>query len=874
MTIARCRSCETPIPDGARFCASCGAATPTGISGETSAGPLGALDESALQHRLQQAVGEAFEIRRLLGMGGFGAVFAARDVKLQRDVAIKVLRPELLASRETLGRFGREARSVAQLRHPNVIPVYQVGESEGLAWFVMPLVEGETLRAVLDREERLPPDEVRRILAQAADALQAAHERGLVHRDIKPENIMLEGRGRRVLLMDFGIAKALADPQSGLTGTGMIIGTPQYMSPEQAGGEKSLDHRSDQYSLALLGYRMLMGVDLFEGDSLPSVIRKQLVAQPPDLRRELPDAPPYLVQAITRALAREPDERFPDMEAFGKALAPKDSGRTPAADGIDEVALAHDLPISRPLLIAGVVGLVVFGAGYHVAYRPVFTPVGLSGDSAWTIGRSFMASMGAAGSFREVEIYRADSGSRYLVDLLGRDGARRWSDQYLPHSNWHLRWFRPGEREEWKVAVAAGGRIVSFDHVIGDAAPGAQLERDSAQAIATAFLAARGWSTDGMQQTAATSQQRPARRDHDFTWLRPVSARAGETGTGAAPGGLRLEVGVRGDRVGRLNASVFVPDDVRRRYEAQSRTMLTVTVILAAVALVVTLLIWQGRARRLRWRGAVRVAAVMALGIFLVLVNESRAIAMFMYDTNQSWMTFQFTQPVVYLFLAAFFGGAVLVIFACLDAFGRVQLPSGFRGYREILGGRWRATAVRLELWNGAGLAGALLGLTVLEQVAGRMLPGVSALSPPDSAGPVNAMFPPLEVLDALTTALALAALMALGVMAVRKVVRGAVPAALLFAAVIALLVPFEIAPYPLGAAIRFPEILVMALGFGLGGWLALATGLFVSSAVSSGLTLLLGGVPGFTASGILLLLLAAAPALILVLNPKKQRPA
>ena len=874
MASVRCSSCETPVPDGALFCAAFGAATPTGVSGESSARPLGSFDEAAFRRRLQVAVGDAFEVQRLLGVGGFGAVFAARDVKLQREVAIKVLRPELLASRDTIERFEREARSVAQLRHPNIVPVYQVGESQGLAWFVMPLVQGETLREVLNREGRLAAEEVRRILSEAADGLQVAHERGLVHRDIKPENIMLEGRGRRVLLMDFGIAKALGDPQTGLTGTGMIVGTPQYMSPEQAGSEKDLDHRSDQYSLAVLGYRMLAGTDLFEGDSLPSIIRKQLMAELPDIRRQVPGVPPEMSQAITRALSRERDERFPDMVAFAKALAPRDAVRTARSDGIDEVALAPDLPVSRPLLVAGLVGLIVFGALYGTAYRPFFMPLDLSKDSAWAVGKDFLASMGAAGSFREAAVHHADSaeGNRHLIERLGRAEARRWADQYLPRSHWHLRWFRPGEQEEWKIGVSSGGRIVSFDHVMGDEAPGAQLEVDSAQALAAAFVAARGWSLEGMQRTGATSQQRPGRRDHDFTWLRPLPALAGEGGTGATPGGLQLVVSVRGDRVGGFNAVVLVPDNVRRGYEAQqtARTPLSIALALAGVALVVTVAIVQGRARRLRWRGPFRIAAVVALATVVWMVFQTRVVSAFMYPTSQPWMTFEAIQLAVQFAGAAFLGGILLVLLACLEALGRTQAPSCLRGYRDVTLGRWRGTAIRSEISNGFGIAGLILGINALAQLAQRVLPGARILAPADGVGPVDAVVPALNAMDALGSAVAGAALLVMSVLVVRKRVAGVLPAAAILAAVVALLGPAGVSPYVLGVAVVFPGMLVMALGASMGGWLGLAIGLFVSECVSMSLGLL-GGVPGYGASGAILLVVAAAPLLLLAAGRKSQ---
>src|SRR6185295_651460 len=179
--------------------------------------------------RLARALGAVYELGDRLGFGGFAQVYAAVDTQLKRDVAVKVLRPEL-AGAVVRERFRREAETVARVRHPNIVPIYSVGEGEGLAWYVMPRVTGGSLRARLDREGRLPAAEVRRVLLESASALAVAHRAGLVHRDIKPDNIMLDGDDAHVLLMDFGIAKALGVDAQGLTATGVAIGTPQYMS--------------------------------------------------------------------------------------------------------------------------------------------------------------------------------------------------------------------------------------------------------------------------------------------------------------------------------------------------------------------------------------------------------------------------------------------------------------------------------------------------------------------------------------------------------------------------------------------------------------------------------------------------------------------
>ncbi len=325
-----CPSCNTPLPGMAQFCYVCGTATPAaGIHRDT--GEMVATTHNSgigpaeLIRKLQRALGPGYELAERIGAGGFAEVFRARDLRLKRDLAVKVLRPDLGLSPELLQRFRREAETIAALRNAHIVPIFDVGEAEGLAYIIMPMITGESLRAVLDRDGALPPAEVRRVLREAALGLAAAHDAGMIHRDVKPENIMLEGRDKRVLLMDFGISKAVgaagdADPGQALTTTGIIIGTPQYMSPEQASGDKNIDARSDQYSLAVVGYRMLVGGLPFEGDSTRAVLYQQLVAEAPPIATKVPGVPAALANAIQRALAKEPAERFPTMSEFAAGL--------------------------------------------------------------------------------------------------------------------------------------------------------------------------------------------------------------------------------------------------------------------------------------------------------------------------------------------------------------------------------------------------------------------------------------------------------------------------------------------------------------------------------------------------------------------------
>ncbi len=329
-TTKPCPSCAHPLPLEAAFCMMCGSQTPQAIDKHTgenktysSADRLPSQDKV----RLQRALGTNYELGKLIGRGGFAEVFLVHDKRLKRDLALKALRPDLMLSDQLLTRFRREAETVAALRHPHIVPIYDIGEADGIAYILMPLIQGESLRALLLREGPRPPREAGRILLEAADALEAAHEAGVVHRDIKPENIMLEGKGRRVQLMDFGIAKAIdtSDTTPGLTSTGMLVGTPHYMSPEQAAGDLHLDHRSDQYSLAVVGFQMITGSLPFDGESTRAVLFQQMVGVPKSLRDLVPDVPAPLAFAVDRALAKDPKERFVSMATFAEAMSGPDA---------------------------------------------------------------------------------------------------------------------------------------------------------------------------------------------------------------------------------------------------------------------------------------------------------------------------------------------------------------------------------------------------------------------------------------------------------------------------------------------------------------------------------------------------------------------
>ena len=267
-------------------------------------------------HVLQDALKDRYDIQRELGRGGMATVYYAQDLKHGRAVAIKVLHPDVAAS---LGqdRFLREIEIAARLQHPHILPLYDSGAAGGQFYYVMPFVEGESLRDRLDREKQLAQEDVLRITGQVASALAYAHARGVVHRDIKPENIMLAGD--TAIVADFGIARAEGGGHS-LTQTGTIIGTPTYMSPEQGTGSPDIDGRSDQYSLACVVYEMLVGAPPFTGPTVQAVIARHsmdLVSPPSIVRASIPDT---METALLRALAKTPADRFPTVLMFAEAL--------------------------------------------------------------------------------------------------------------------------------------------------------------------------------------------------------------------------------------------------------------------------------------------------------------------------------------------------------------------------------------------------------------------------------------------------------------------------------------------------------------------------------------------------------------------------
>ena len=304
---------------------------------------------------LSSALADRYRIERELGAGGMATVYLAEDLKHHRKVALKVLDPELGAA-VGADRFLREIETTANLRHPHILPLYDSGQAGGLLYYVMPYVEGESLRDRLNREKQLPIDEALRISREVADALGYAHARGIVHRDIKPENIMLEGG--HAVVADFGIARAVsAAGGDRLTATGMAVGTPYYMSPEQAAGDSGVDGRSDLYSLGCVLYEMLAGQPPFTGPNPQAVTRQHLVTEAAPVTNLRPTVPPEIAGALARTLAKNPADRFNPAAQFVQAI----SASAPAAPA----------PVRRSTSAPFVTGLLVIAiAAAAWALRP------------------------------------------------------------------------------------------------------------------------------------------------------------------------------------------------------------------------------------------------------------------------------------------------------------------------------------------------------------------------------------------------------------------------------------------------------------------------------------------------------------------------
>ena len=454
-----------------------------------------------------------YRIEREVGEGGMATVYLAHDLKHHRRVAIKVLKPALAAA---LGadRFLREITTTASLRHPHILPLYDSGDETGVLYYVMPFVEGESLRDRLDREKQLPVHDAVQIAAEVADALNYAHGRGVVHRDIKPENILLESG--HAVVADFGIAQAIDLAGGGrLTDTGIAIGTPTYMSPEQAAGGKDLDGRSDLYALACVVYEMLAGQPPFTGPTAESVLHQHLVAPPPPVTQLRPAVSADIAGALQRALTKTPADRFPAVAQFADAL-------TRGAPGVERGGRSAGRVVwpRRALVAGGVALLAALGVvGILVLRRPL-KPLRLGHRTQVTLdpGLEIDPSLSADGKLvaysdsRGALVVREVAGGAPVQVLRAGDDKGRWpvwlpdgqrivfvsprGIEVVPALGGVPRLLIAGTHLDRGIAVAPDGQTLAF--VSHDTLYAEPLAGGRARAVTTGWeLHSPVWSRDG-----------------------------------------------------------------------------------------------------------------------------------------------------------------------------------------------------------------------------------------------------------------------------------------------------------------------------------------------------------------------------------------
>ena len=457
-----CAHCASPLPDGSRFCVNCGADLE-----EPSSGATASLDDAGvakLTRMLREETAGEYEIEREIARGGMGVVYLATEIQLRRRVAIKVLPPTLTFGEAAIQRFRREARTAAALAHPNIIPIYRVSSGGELMWYSMKLLEGKSLDTLLKAQEHFAFEDAIAVLEQVADALDYAHQHGVIHRDIKPETVT-----------DFGIAKELQE--GSLSASGALLGTPYYMAPEQyIGGE--ISGAADQYSLGVVAYQCFGRRVPFEASSAYELLNKHMTEPPPPLAELRPDLPQHAYTAIDRALAKRPQDRFASVAEFVNALA----GRIP-----DVVAPKPVAPRRKRLIAWGsgiVAAILLYGAasavrrGVHEAPRLSAGSDSLSPSRAATPATLDSAPLERTGArrapIRPAAPPRTQAPMAVLIIRLANGWARIYVDgdlrgerpvhrEELPPGTHNLRFERPGFVPlDTTLTLQAGANVIEI----------------------------------------------------------------------------------------------------------------------------------------------------------------------------------------------------------------------------------------------------------------------------------------------------------------------------------------------------------------------------------------------------------------------------
>ena len=488
------------------------------------------------------SLGDRYRVERELGRGGMATVYLCVDTRIDRRVAIKLLNPELAAA---VGgdRFHREIKIATGLTHPNILPCYDSGEAAGSLYYVMPFVEGESLRDRLDRERQMSVADAVRIAGEIASALQYAHSQSIVHRDIKPENILLEND--RAVLADFGIARAVIGGTEQLTQTGMSIGTPGYMSPEQALGEKNIDGRSDQYSLACVLYEMLCGDPPFTATTMQALVAKHLSEQVPAITTVRPAVPDDIEDVVMRALEKVPADRFTSMQEFADALAMavgntgtwarRTTGHKTRAHRITTEMLLKEKLRRRNMIIGGVAAAAVLLAAGALIFKPTLgrstdiqqagAPAGYEANRVavmYLVDGTVKHSLGdVASGLSEGLIDRLSQVS--ALSVVSRNAVSAYRDKTTPRDS-----IAKAFRAKWLIdgSVDEDGGDVVVSVVLRDGVTGSEVSRQIVRQKAGATLALRSEMlekvTDQLRQNIGGQIQVSAQRNDansDAAWL-------------------------------------------------------------------------------------------------------------------------------------------------------------------------------------------------------------------------------------------------------------------------------------------------------------------------------------------------------------------
>jgi tRNA A-37 threonylcarbamoyl transferase component Bud32 len=705
--------------------------------------PADAVSQDVTRARVAAALGPNYDLGERLGAGGFADVYAAFDRRLKRRVAVKVLHDELHRDDAFRERFRREAETVAQLRHPHIVPIFSVGEGD-LAYCVMPLLEGETLAAALERKGRWAFPEVCRILRESASALREAHRCGLIHRDVKPENIMLEGPDQRVVLMDFGIAKAFNEEASPLTATGMVLGSPLYMSPEQAAGDP-VAAATDQYSLALVGYRLLAGRLPFHAESMRALLFKQATEPPPALENVRPDTPGSLNTVIMRGLAKDPAQRFPSMREFEAALTSVasevagDFRRQRSVVPLEErwattLSGIYDRPWRNPAVL--VAGLLLFCYAFPRGESRAARQAMGARDVALVTARRTLDSTGVTTGHEAIAIGSNNGLYRFLQEALSGDAVDSAATDV---GVWYWQVSRGQHDPDRYASATAGpdGRLWGLQRSDPGSVPGPQISADSAAILAMAAMRRAGYDSAALGSARMEAEDLGSRRDYRFVWSLP--SRPTRWDQESVRGTLR--VGLSGDRVTLVARDVSVPRPTS--VEFGPAIISVISGLAVGVALVLFLFALWITAKRaafdtIQWGTTFRLTIlyVVVYTVAWVLPTAPVLSAPLLTAENASTIA----NHVAYAFGApGLIGPAMmlLVLLAATESLLNETRPDLVAGLADVSRLRLRAPEVLGALLPGVASGVGLAALRAAASMAGRMwahLPVESWTAVPDVA--------------------------------------------------------------------------------------------------------------------------------------------